>query len=58
MNRDFNAKIETEEEFSADLIELEEKIDQGIFPTPGNLGEMRGFLKGLDTTVEREADRL
>ena len=23
-----------------------------------NIGEMRGFLKGIDTIVEREADRL
>ena len=23
-----------------------------------DLGEMRGFLKGIDTTVERETDRL
>ena len=23
-----------------------------------NISEMRGFLKGIDTTVEREADRL
>ena len=23
-----------------------------------DIGEMRGFLKGIDTTVERETDRL
>lgn len=32
MNRDFKVKIETEEEFFADLIAQAEKIDQGIIP--------------------------
>ena len=32
MNRDFKVKIETEEEFFADLIAQAEKIDQGITP--------------------------
>ena len=32
MNRDFKVKIETEEEFFADLIAQAEKIDQGVIP--------------------------
>lgn len=32
MNRDFKVKIETEEEFFADLIAQAERIDQGIIP--------------------------
>jgi AbrB family looped-hinge helix DNA binding protein len=28
-----------------------------LLPTR-DIGEMRGFLKGIDTTVEREEDRL
>lgn len=32
MNRDFKVKIETEEEFFADLIAKAEKIDQGNIP--------------------------
>jgi len=32
MNRDFKVKVETEEEFFADLISQAEKIDQGIIP--------------------------
>lgn len=32
MNRDFKVKIETEEEFFADLVAQAEKIDQGIIP--------------------------
>lgn len=33
MNRDFKVKIETEEEFFADLIAQAEKIDQGVIPS-------------------------
>ena len=32
MNRDFKVKIESEEEFFADLFVQAEKIDQGIIP--------------------------
>lgn len=32
MNSDFKVKIETEEEFFADLIAQAERIDQGIIP--------------------------
>jgi len=32
MNRDFKVKIETEEEFFADLIAQAERIDRGIIP--------------------------
>lgn len=32
MNRDFKVKIETEEDFFADLIAQAEGIDQGIIP--------------------------
>lgn len=32
MNRDFKVKIETEEEFLADLNDQAERIDQGIIP--------------------------
>lgn len=32
MDRDFKVKIETEEEFFADLIVQAEKIDQGMIP--------------------------
>jgi AbrB family looped-hinge helix DNA binding protein len=37
------------------VIQFEDRIELiPIRPTP----EMRGFLKGIDTTVEREADRV
>jgi hypothetical protein len=32
MNRDFKVKIETEEDFFANLVAQAEKIDQGVIP--------------------------
>ena len=29
-----------------------------LIPIPHDIREMRGFLKGIDTTVERDRDRL
>lgn len=55
MNRDFKVKIETEEEFFADLIAQAEKIDQGIIPEKTVENLQAANLAHLLTPAEAEA---
>lgn len=57
MNRDFKVKIETEEEFFADLIAQAEKIDQGIIPEK-TVERVSFSLKAISPPAMNEFDTL